>query len=269
MKRAASLLFLLLVPALACSKFGDGVEETDAGPVEAGVDSGPEAGPASAYATAVLDSRPVVFWRFAERDTTSLADLGSATLGATSSNVVRLGQPSLVKEGGDSAIQLVIGDTVASKTTTPDWFSENKPFSVELWIRLEKVPTSSEIVMHGSATTGFGLVFESDGKLRVGRYENGIGTKVGKAVLPTKANHHVVATYNGAVLSLYVDGKIDDSQPDATKHGASSLPITIGTSTPSGGVSQLDATLDEVAFYDRDLALADIVAHAKAGGLTP
>lgn len=270
MKRAASFLFLFLGPALACSKFGDGVDETDAGPVEAGgVESGAEAGPTSVYATAVLASKPLVFWRFTERETASLADLGSAKIGARSSNVVRLGQPSLVKEGGDSAVQFVIGDTVVSTASTPDWFSENKPFSIELWIRVDDVPTSSEILMHGSRTAGVGLVFESGGALRVSRFENGIGTKVGKSVLPIKANHHVVATYNGAVLSLYIDGAIEDSQADATKHASSSVPITVGASTPTGGIPQLVATLDEIALYDRDLSLADIQAHAKAGGATP
>lgn len=257
-------------PALSCSKFGEGIDPTDAGPVEAGaVDSGPEAGPPSVYAAAVLASKPLVFWRFNEPEKTSASDLGSAKIAATTANVERLDQGSLVNESGDYAAQLVIGDTIVSTASTPDWFSANKPFAIELWLRLDNVPTSSEIIMHGTTTSGVGLVFESGGTLRVSRFENALGTKVGKSVLTIKTNHHVVATYNGTVLSLYIDGKIEDRQPAATMLTPSALPITVGTSTPAVGTSQLDATLDEIALYDRDLSLTEIEAHAKAGGITP
>lgn len=263
----ATVAAALVIPA-SCSSFTNGPTGDDGGTGETGATEGGanETSTASPYETLVLQAKPVVYWRFATK-TTAQPNLGSASITANASTEVRLGQPSLVNEPADHSIRLVARDTITS-SATPDWFGGAKSYSIECWLRVEGAPIPADILMHGSRTTGVGLFFDGSGKLEASRFENGVGAKIGLTVLRAKENHHVVVTYDGALLTLFIDGKADESVPATTVlTGNTTTPLTFGTSTPSAGSPNLDAFVDEVAIYDRELTASEVMAHARSGGI--
>jgi hypothetical protein len=75
---------------------------------------------------------------------------------------------------------------------------------------------------------------------------------------------HVVATYDGATLAIWVNGVSVGSGPSARALVSHTKPLTIGASR--GGIyCFFRGALDEVAFYGAALSDARIVAHFKAG----
>ena len=74
--------------------------------------------------------------------------------------------------------------------------------------------------------------------------------------------HHVAATYDGATLSIYVDGAVAASAARSGAVATGTSPVQVGQRTNFGG---WQGSLDEVAFYDHALAPARLQAHYNAG----
>ncbi|MBS2011571.1 MAG: LamG domain-containing protein [Deltaproteobacteria bacterium] len=250
----------------ACTKF-ESVDELDAGgtPDAGAADSVADGTTTTRYESAVLADKPVVFWRFRDQ-TTTIADRGRAGIPMTASTDVRLSRPSLVNESADHAIQMVVNDTLQTAPTPADWFAGTKPYTIECWLRVEATGLkASSIVMRGTPTSGIGLTIGSDGTVNALRFEAAGKIVTGSPLTPV-VSHHLVATYDGTLLALYVDGKAVDSKPASESLNAAERPITVGA--PQGAsTTQLEATIDELAFYDSALSASAVIAHAKAGGL--
>jgi hypothetical protein len=266
---APALSALGLVGALAlpagCDSFGNapaedaGAQETSA--AEAG--DGGDATTGTAYESAVLADRPVVFWRFAAKSTTQ-PDRGSANVAATLRTDVRTNQASLVNDAADKSIRLVAGDTITSASSTADWTGARNAFAVECWVQVLATAKQADILFRGTTTNGVGLAFDGAGRVKATRADNGVATSVtGQSALTPGVNHHLVLTYDGAVLSLFLDGAVVDSQPSTVSLTSAKIPITIGT-TSDATPAVLDAFVDEVAFYDHPLNVERVRAHAQA-----
>lgn len=253
--------------ATGCDSFADSPGD-DAGAQETSTPDAAgdgEAAAATAYEAAVLADHPLVFWRLAAKSTTQ-PDRGTAQLTATITTDVRTDQPSLIGDPSDKSVHLVPDDKITS-ASTPDWVAGKNAYSMECWVRVTKTANQSDIFFRGTATNGVGIAFDSSGKLKVTRADNGIATSLGSGLPPVTidASHHVVVTFDGAALTLFFDGKAAESAASNALLKAADLPITIGT-TSAAPPSRLDAFVDEVAFYDHALAVDRVVAHAKAGG---
>jgi len=77
-------------------------------------------------------------------------------------------------------------------------------------------------------------------------------------VLPLDAWSHLAATYDGAVLRLFVNGSLAASQTASGLFGASSGPLYIGGNSLWG--EHFEGVIDEVRIYSRALDLEEIAA---------
>jgi len=79
--------------------------------------------------------------------------------------------------------------------------------------------------------------------------------------------HYIVGTYNGTDIVLYVDGQLNNNatHPAVGNIEQTSYNISIGSNHPSH--YSPDATIDEVAIYNRTLSAAEILEHYKRGSL--
>lgn len=77
--------------------------------------------------------------------------------------------------------------------------------------------------------------------------------------------HHVVASYDGRVKTLWIDGELDAWTPATGSIAQNDFPVVLGENAQSTG-RFWNGWLDEVAVYDRALAPADLLAHRQAGG---
>jgi hypothetical protein len=78
---------------------------------------------------------------------------------------------------------------------------------------------------------------------------------------------HVVATYDGTTISIYVNGLIDNSTSGTgpiTNYDASDFGLGIGN-TYGGGNGGFVGVIDEVAIYNYALSATRILAHYQAG----
>jgi hypothetical protein len=75
---------------------------------------------------------------------------------------------------------------------------------------------------------------------------------------------YVVATYDGAKMTLYVNATKIDEQPDTRSQLSKSTPEFVGCKASQKGA--IVGSLDEFAIYDHALTAARVGAHWAASG---
>ena len=76
--------------------------------------------------------------------------------------------------------------------------------------------------------------------------------------------HHVVASYDGSVLRLFIDGALGSQENDDRAAKPKDSALWIGRRADDA--RSIDGVIDEVAIYDKALAEDRIVAHHRAAG---
>ena len=86
------------------------------------------------------------------------------------------------------------------------------------------------------------------------------GDDMGDGVTSINDNrwHHVAAVYNGVTKDVYIDGKLDFSQPNTGLMPPNESPILIGR-VPQGYANYFSGTIDEIRLYNRALSSSEIL----------
>ena len=92
---------------------------------------------------------------------------------------------------------------------------------------------------------------------------SGYGLVDGKTTIQFNTWYHVAMTYDGATLSLYVNGALDGSVAASGVMVPTKVPLRIGG--PSSGPWWFKGQVDEVSLYDRSLSANEIAAIYNAG----
>jgi hypothetical protein len=74
--------------------------------------------------------------------------------------------------------------------------------------------------------------------------------------------HHVAGTFDGATISLYVDGVLDINVPTTEPIGANEASVLIGENPESAG-RYWDGLIDEVILYNRALSMNEVLFLAQ------
>ncbi|MBS2016049.1 MAG: LamG domain-containing protein [Deltaproteobacteria bacterium] len=230
-------------------------------------DGGADAADAAttAYRDAVLADAPILYLRLDETTGTVAKD----SSGKGNDGVYRAGctlgvKGALAAEGG-TAVRFA-GTSCAVEVRGID-FSGTSPFTLEAW------------TYHEGADAVFRHFINKDARPQTGReqwgvylhtsnglvFERYIADSVFACSTTAPANNawsHIVATFDGSQLRLYVDGVLRDSKTDARPQAPKDVPLLIGA---SGGGGQWNGALDEVAIYPKALAPATVVRHYDLG----
>lgn len=76
--------------------------------------------------------------------------------------------------------------------------------------------------------------------------------------------HHVVGTYDGTVLKIYIDGNFENQEETGGKTiSISSNPLSIGNSHDNNTEQPLAGSIDEAAVYNRALTAEEILEHYR------
>ncbi len=242
------------------------VQALDAGEAGNGVDAG-----ASSYAAAVLEDRPVAYWRLGERSGAVAKDELGRTPGTYSAGIT-LGQAGAVGDG-DTAVavgagRLEIGDVFP--------FSETSSFSVELWVKPSLNDENVRFIFErgtlgtGENESGYTLRFAGAGSpfMEFLRFcatndagENGATYLVGG--FASDHFRHVVTTYDGSRAALYLDGKLERAA--STSVSCPSRPgVLVFGDRARGQTFKFEGALDEVAIYDKALLPGRVQRHYDA-----
>src|SRR3989449_531 len=204
---------------------------------------------------------PAGYWRLGEpAGATAAADAsGNAVTGSYDSGVT-LGQPGAI--AGDSAAGFASGGAVVLPAVSG--LDLRAAFSVEAWVRPSVAAQNGGIfekTVGGAVNSQYMLFLESGAlKFRV-RAAGGLVPVDGPA-LPVGSWSHVVGTFDGTTLRLYVNGALAGSTPASPLSGGSG-PSYIGRLGQN--IYPFQGTLDEVAVFPVALAAERVRAHWVGG----
>lgn len=224
------------------------------------------------YSVRVQADNPVGHWRLGETSGTTATD-EEATNNGTYTGTVTLNQPGAVPQDPNRAIlvagagSVVVGDVFD--------FAGTAACSVECWVKLTAIHATaferivSKEVTDGGGTQGWWLGVDpatasTPGAVLFIRRLNGAADEKRSATgLVVGQWTHVLATYDGTSMRIYLNGVESGSAVTSSKsilnHAGN---LTFGAR--SGGTVFLNAALDEVALYNAALTATQAAAHHAA-----
>lgn len=216
-----------------------------------------------AYGATVVGDRPLGFWRLDESSGSTAHDVRGASPGAYRGGP-ELGQPSLLpaNSSGRSA-----GFANGQRVEVSDSSSlrVRGRVSVEAWIEPRALPGRRGVALIAGEPGSYALRLEGARlAFAVGRGPHAGGrVRAHAGMLAAGEAHYVVATYNGTVAELFVDGTKVAGARVPSAHLGSTRPFEIGSATRQRG--QFRGAIDEVALYGKPLTPAQVSDHYRAG----
>lgn len=236
-------------------------------------------GPGAPYRAAIISDQPSAYWRLGEAPGATVAEdekhrlpgayEGGPTLGIAhqlgpdkhchgSDDDTAADFDGLVTQPLGQWIDVADGDALA--------FAGRAAFSLEAWIRPHNLNTVTRRVFSKEGPDGGYLVgVRSDG-LFFSRYANGLWSTL-QADITTTDWMHVLATYDGTTMRLYVNGALVAERASALELPAEREDLSIGAK--QGKWRFFAGGLDELAVYDYALSGARAYAHWRVGTGSP
>jgi hypothetical protein len=221
-----------------------------------------EAGAVS-YSATVLADTPLAYWRLDETTGTVCHDATGHGNDATYVGAVTLGVAGALVGDPDTAVQFD-GNTAQIDVGDKFDFVGKVPLSIEMWANPDVIDNGfrhlERKMLYDAFQPSDGMYFYVNAgpkPLAFERWSGGVTDNGMKAYVTTGAWWHIVGTFDGTNLSIYVNGSL-------------AATTTTGTSLVANGVHLLwgeafQGRLDELAIYDHALSAARIQAHYMAG----
>ncbi len=222
------------------------------------------------YRALVLCDRPLAYFRLGENGGPTAYDevdggpLGS--YGTRADGSVSWVDGAIVGDP-DPAVRFDENARVTAGAAFP--FAGNVPFSIEAWVRPEVVDFGYRRIVERITFDGVGII---EGYLIVNQVNDGLSaarfhsresTAAKGAPLSTTDYSHVVATFDGATLALYVNGAPDGAVEAGAPLDEVDSVLIIGDGQGGGG--GFLGAIDEVAIYGHALSPAQIATHYRVG----
>ncbi len=136
--------------------------------------------------------------------------------------------------------------------------------TISAWIRPESSGTQYVISKKGKGSIdGYELSLSNQGRVFVRFNEDSSGNSYrvdSSTRFPTNGQTwmHVVATYDGSTIKLYINGQLEGSQNANFKIGTNDLPLSIGSG--QDGYRGMAGAIDDVRIYSRALSEGEVSA---------
>ncbi len=234
---------------------------------EAGAEAGGDASakPSSNYRSTVLADHPAAYWRLGEAAPAATAndESGHVHVGTYGGAVV-FSVPGAIVGDSNPAVHLD-GTTAFVSCGSIFQFPGSASFSLEAWVRpMDNGGVVSVILAQNADPDGYALsVMPATAFASFARQASGRVDLVQGPALTSSSYTYLVATYDGTVEQLFVNGAVQAPVPSGAILGASSS-FFIGTDALSTA-DRFKGDVDEAAVYDYALTAAQVLAHYKAG----
>jgi YD repeat-containing protein len=226
----------------------------------------------SAYAQSVLGTTGLRgYWRLGDSGTTAADASTSANNGTYTNGPVSVG-PLITGEQNNGRDFDGVNDWV---DLAPAPFGTPAQVSAEAWVRTgsTKAAGGYHFLITNSSnefSNGFSLAINQANRatFAVARSAIAVGQATSSVTLAPNTTHHVVGTYNGSQVRIYVDGVQTGSAAFTGAIGWNSgRDLRLGRKVAAAGAATayLDGVLDEAATYTTALSAATITAHYNAG----
>lgn len=166
--------------------------------------------------------------------------------------------------------------SVASSVVVADGAKlDLQEFSIEMWVKPTVVPPDSGDKQVGlfEAQLQYAMNFEADRQFECQLWAPGSGgdDHVDSASIATIGVwHHVACTYDGAMMKIFVDGKLEGCQPTTREVATDGVGAAIGSNIAVGPVykNRFVGQLDNLHVYSGALSAASICTLAGGVGCT-
>ena len=228
------------------------------------------------FESAVLADLPIAYWRFGETDTTTAMDSSGNGHHGTYTGGVTLGQPGI--GGGDTA---ALFDGKSGRVTVPDDAGISPDhITMEALVRWDGPNAFQQRILEKSwddaeTFTSYGLNVLPDGKVLVELETSGGDDShyTTLAALTVGESAHIVATFDGSTVLVYINGVLQ-----VTDAGTGTLPASgvilydfssleaLGLGNQAERGRPFNGLIDEIALYDYALSADRVRDHA---GIVP
>ena len=216
------------------------------------------------YQSVILADNPIRYYRLGESSGTVAVDSGSQAQNGTLNGGITLGQTGLLV-GDANTSMLFDGSTGYITVPTTGFPSGVQAISLECWLSTTSLPGAGTYDFVVDVGT---VVAEEELSLYTNNSEIQFGFKAGgnivSSAITANTTYHVVGTWDGTNLRLYINGSLVGSP---TADASANLTIgacTIGDQVGATGL-RFPGTIDEVAIYNTALSAARVAAHYTAG----
>jgi hypothetical protein len=238
-----------------------------------------------AFADDVLADHPVGYWRFGESSGTTAADSSPHGHDGTYQRGITLGQQLRPLLGDDTG---ALFDGATGIVTVPNRTDLNPTsITIEAIVRWDGATGVQQRIVEKESyatKTNYGLSVQPDGRVFVELRcnlpsDHDVTATSTRPVTPAPGGTHVVATYDGQQICIYLDGALDSvtvppvgGTIDPSKAALVNDPevdLAIGDRmaslvVPAGGTRTFKGLIDEVAIYDTALAWDRIHSHYES-----
>ena len=222
------------------------------------------------YSAAVLADAPAGYWRMGESTGTTMTDASRNGNNGTYAGTVTLGQPGAL--AGDRGTAAAFDGRTAGATVASSRSLQVNWITIELWIKKTTetgygIYVAKNVAGGGGVGTSWFQVLNNSfsGRLEfrvTGDYDPVL---VSSTALVVNTWYYVVATYDGTVARLYINGKLDGTLSVVAAPAQTDDPLYIGRR--ADGFFN-NAVLQEVAIYPTALSADRIAAHWRAATAT-
>ncbi len=199
------------------------------------------------------DANRIAYWQFNENSGNTADDADNSNDGTITGAdwTTGINQSALNFNGSDGNVEIPFNNTLN--------VTGNK-LSLSVWIKKESSNDDGCFLFN---RTKYILRMDNHGKVTFAVYVPGwksVTTPWKKRIVNTDW-HHVVATYNGKKIKLYIDGVLLVKKSASGNLKSTNSSTYIGS---EGSINYFDGTIDEVAVFDKALSqqeIADIYAN--------
>jgi hypothetical protein len=224
-------------------------------------DAAPD-GIGSSYAAAVLADQPLGYWRLDDTNLVASDASGHEITGTYGAGVTR-GVSGALADDPDPAAQFDGASGVISVGANFD-FPANAAFSLEAWLKPALLGDTPRHVFtkqdRQDPKQGYALLVYHELTFERFVAANGIFARFPISV---DQLYHVVATYDGVTMSLYVNGTLASTATDTRTVPSIASAALIGATTDT--FNFFSGVIDEVAVYGAALPAARVKEHFMAG----
>ena len=222
----------------------------------------------AAFATVINDltcpSGLVAYWNLDEASGTKAMDASGVNVGTlTNGPVWTTGQVG-------NAVQF---DGVDDRVVIPNNANLNptSQISIDYWVNAPSYTSYGQMISKVYSSQWGVMWYGGTGKIRcdiaplVG-YGLPLGEFFSNTVLSLNQWHHVVCTYDGANVKIYIDGALDKTSASVSGNiYTSTNPLVLGELNPTGTAMPFKGMMDEVQIYNRALSASEIQHQYNLG----
>lgn len=219
------------------------------------------------YQSQAIARGPAAYYRHGEAvGSTTMVDLSGNSRNGAYQNSPTLGQPALIANDSDTAVQFASASQQYGEVGFASWMSGWTAFTIMGWIK-RAASGSSHTIAARDLTGGNGpwrLRVNSSDKLSFIVWHTGAQELVGVTSLSASTRYHYAARYSGSTMSVFLNGASDNSaSASGALNSVDSPNLRIGA---YGSMFELfNGIEDETQIYTRSLTDAEILADYQAG----